>query len=46
VNVTHAAGETVGWLLEERGFTFIAEERAKLRAAAVIIRDATRHDPR
>lgn len=45
VNVTHAAGQTVGWLLEERGYTFSAEERAKLREAAVIIRDATRRGP-
>lgn len=45
VRIVHAAGETVGWLLEERGFTFNAEERAKLREAAVIIRNATRSDP-
>ena len=42
VNVTHAAGQSIGWLLEERGYTFSAEERAKLREAAVIIRNATR----
>ena len=45
VNVTHAAGQTVGWLLEERGYTFSADERALLREAAVIIRNATRRDP-
>jgi transcriptional regulator with XRE-family HTH domain len=44
VNVTHAAGQTVGWLLEERGYTFNAEERTKLREAAVIIRNATRRE--
>lgn len=45
VRIAHAAGESVGWLLEERGYTFSAEERAKLREAAVIIRNATRYDP-
>ena len=45
VRIVHAAGQTVGWLLEERGYTFSAEERAKLREAAVIIRNATRLDP-
>ena len=45
VRIVHAAGETVGWLLEERGYTFNAQERAKLREAAVIIRNATRLAP-
>ena len=45
VRIVHAAGQTVGWLLEERGYTFSAEERMKLREAAVIIRNATRLDP-
>lgn len=45
VRIVHAAGETVEWLLEERGYTFSAEERGKLREAAVVIRNATRRDP-
>lgn len=45
VRIVHATGETVGWLLEERGYTFSSHERAELREAAVIIRNATRYDP-
>jgi transcriptional regulator with XRE-family HTH domain len=45
VNVAHACGASVGWLLEERGYEFSDEERTKLREAAVIIRNATRYTP-
>jgi len=41
VRITHAAGETVGWLLEEPGFTLTAEQRAKVRTAGVILLDLT-----
>ena len=37
VRVTHAAGETVGWLLGEYGFAFSGEERKRLRDAAATI---------
>jgi hypothetical protein len=36
----HAAGETVGWLLNERGYTS-KDERAKLRDLAAVIIEAT-----
>ena len=41
VSVTYAAGETVGWLLKEHGYTFSADERAKLRDAAATIIQVT-----
>lgn len=41
VRITHATGHTVGWLLEERGFSFGAEEVKQLRKAAAIIGAAT-----
>jgi hypothetical protein len=37
VRITHAAGESVGWLLREDDFPFSAEERETLIAAAEII---------
>lgn len=41
VRVTHATGQTVGWLLRERGYCLSAEERAKLRDAAATIIQVT-----
>ena len=41
VRITHATGHTVGWLLEERGYTLDPEQVKQLRKAAAIIADAT-----
>jgi transcriptional regulator with XRE-family HTH domain len=37
VRVVHVCGETVGWLLEEYGFTYSKDERTQLAKAAEII---------
>ena len=41
VNVAHAAGESVGWILGEYGYSISEEERKKLRDAAAIIIEVT-----
>jgi transcriptional regulator with XRE-family HTH domain len=41
VNVTHATGETVGWILGEYGYSISEEERKKLRDAAATIIEVT-----
>jgi|ERR1051325_3733746 transcriptional regulator with XRE-family HTH domain len=41
VRVTHAAGETVGWILGEYGYSISEEERKKLRDAAATIIEVT-----
>ena len=41
VRIAHACGETVGWLLGEYGYSLSAEERERLRDAAVTIVNAT-----
>jgi hypothetical protein len=41
VRITHASGHTVGWLLDERGFTLAPDQVRELRKAAKIIEDAT-----
>jgi transcriptional regulator with XRE-family HTH domain len=41
VRITHAAGETVGWLLDEPGFALSGEQRAKVRTAGAILLDVT-----
>ena len=42
VRIVHATGHSVGWLLEERGFSFSPDEVRELRKAAAIIEAATR----
>jgi DNA-binding phage protein len=42
VRITHACGETVGWLLAEDGFALSAEETRRVRTAAVILERATK----
>ena len=41
VKIAHAAGVSVGWILEEPGFTLSDEHRAKLRSASMILLDLT-----
>ena len=41
VRITHAVGETVGWLLGEYGYSLSEQERGRLRAAAATIIDVT-----
>ena len=40
VRIAHACGTTVGWLLNERGFSLSDEQRRTLLAAANLIVDA------
>jgi transcriptional regulator with XRE-family HTH domain len=42
VAIVHAAGENVGWLLGEEGFTLSGEQRERVREAAQILADLTR----
>jgi hypothetical protein len=35
--IAHACNETVGWLLDERGYSLSDDERETLRMAAIII---------
>jgi hypothetical protein len=44
VRVVHAAGETLGWLMQERCYEFTEQERAVLRTAGVILFDAMRRE--
>ena len=41
VKIAHAAGVSIGWVLEEPGFTLSDEHRAKVRTASVILLDLT-----
>jgi len=41
VRITHAAGESVGWILGEYGYSLSEDERGRLRDAAVIIISVT-----
>jgi transcriptional regulator with XRE-family HTH domain len=41
VRITHAAGESVGWILGEYGYSLSEEERGRLRDAAAAIINAT-----
>jgi transcriptional regulator with XRE-family HTH domain len=41
VRIAHATGHSVGWLLEERGFSFSPEQVRELRKAAAIIEAVT-----
>lgn len=54
VRIAHAVDETVGWLLDERGFALSTEEQRQIRKAARILEDSTsalamhrriRHEP-
>lgn len=44
VRVIYATGETVGWILGERGYDFTEQERTVLRTAGVILFDAMRRE--
>ena len=37
VRITHACGETVGWMLQERGYTLSADQVRALRQAAAVL---------
>lgn len=41
VRITHATGHTVGWLLEERGYSLSPDQVEQLRDAAAIIEAIT-----
>jgi transcriptional regulator with XRE-family HTH domain len=41
VAITHAAGENVGWLLGEQGFSLSGDHRYKVRTAAEVLMDLT-----
>ena len=41
VQITHATGHTVGWLLGERGYSLSPDQVRDLRRAAAIIEEAT-----
>ncbi|HEV7573452.1 MAG TPA: helix-turn-helix transcriptional regulator [Thermoanaerobaculia bacterium] len=45
LRIAHAAGENVGYLAGERGFSLSSEQRVRVQAAAVILIDLTRHYP-
>ena len=45
VAIVHAAGENVGWLLGEQGFSLSGAQRDKVREAATILADLTRRNP-
>jgi transcriptional regulator with XRE-family HTH domain len=42
LRIAHAAGENVGYLAGEQGFSLSSEQRARVQAAAVILIDLTR----
>ncbi len=42
VRIVHAAGDSVGWVLGERGYSLSSWDRERLREAASIIAAATR----
>jgi hypothetical protein len=44
VRITHAAGESVGWLLGERGHEFSSRELSFLRETAAILHQVTSGD--
>ena len=41
VRIAHAAGESIGWILGEYGYTISEEERDRLRDAAAALIDVT-----
>lgn len=41
VKIAHAAGVSIGWVLEKPGFTLSDEHRAKVRTASVNLLDLT-----
>lgn len=41
VAIVHAAGENVGWLLGEQGFSLSGDQRYKVRTAAEVLMDLT-----
>jgi transcriptional regulator with XRE-family HTH domain len=42
LRIAHAAGENIGYLAGEQGFSLSSEQRAKVQTAAVILIDLTR----
>ena len=46
VKIAHAAGVSIGWVLEEPGFALSDEHRAKVRSASIILLDLTGGLPR
>jgi transcriptional regulator with XRE-family HTH domain len=40
--IAHASGETVGWVLDERGYVLSSEQLRRLRDAAALIESALR----
>ncbi len=42
MRIAHAAGERVGWVCEEEGFSLDNHQRAKVRTVAGILMDMTR----
>jgi len=42
VAIVHAAGENVGWLLDEQGFNLSGEQRYQVRTAAEVLMKLTR----
>jgi len=44
VRIIHAAGESVGWLLYERGYRISMKQRHQLRTAAAIVLNMTGGD--
>jgi transcriptional regulator with XRE-family HTH domain len=42
LRIAHAAGENIGYLAGEQGFSLSREQRAKVQTAAVILIDLTR----
>ena len=41
VAITHATGESVGWLLGERGFSLSGAQREEVRKAAEVLTELT-----
>jgi transcriptional regulator with XRE-family HTH domain len=42
VRIAHAAGESVGWVLDERAYALSRQQRERLRSAAKEIEEVTR----
>src|SRR3954469_10857183 len=45
-SIAHAAGERVGWVFDEPGFTLSGEQRAKVRTVAGILMEMTGGRPK
>ena len=41
VKIARAAGVSLGWIMEEPGFTLTDEQRAKVRTAGVLLLNLT-----